>query len=184
MIWGLPGQLVMVELASTGKGVVAAVFACSLANARFLPMVVSFLPQIANRSFTLVQLIIYAQLLSINSWAMCQRQFPTIEPAHRLFYYLVFATSILLAAAAGTLIGYHAAVALPNALVLGLIFSSPLFFALVLSSTARNAHRLALLLGCLMVPGLHAIFPSIDLLIAGAIGGSVAYCLRKRVERE
>ena len=41
LIWGLPGQLAMVELTRTGQGLVAIVFACSLANARFLPMVVS-----------------------------------------------------------------------------------------------------------------------------------------------
>jgi hypothetical protein len=34
----------MVELTTTGQGIVAIIFACSLANARFLPMVVSFMP--------------------------------------------------------------------------------------------------------------------------------------------
>ena len=30
LIWGLPGQLAMVELAGTGQGLIAIVFACSL----------------------------------------------------------------------------------------------------------------------------------------------------------
>ena len=35
LIWGLPGQLAMVELTATGQELVAIIFACSLANARF-----------------------------------------------------------------------------------------------------------------------------------------------------
>ena len=48
LIWGLPGQLAMVELTRTGQGMLAIVFACSLANARFLPMVVAFIPTLAR----------------------------------------------------------------------------------------------------------------------------------------
>jgi len=48
LIWGLPGQLAMVELTATGQGLVAIVCACSLANARFLPMVVSFVPAMSR----------------------------------------------------------------------------------------------------------------------------------------
>lgn len=180
LIWGLPGQLAMVELTRTGQGLIAIVFACSLANARFMPMVVAFIPTLARRQASLPRMLLDAQLLSINSWAMCMREFPRVEAAYRHRYYLTFASSILLAAVAGTLLGYHSAVLLPAAMVLGLIFVSPLFFALVLSAVPGRAERISMLLGCATIPAAHYFWPAIDLLITGVIGGSLGFALGKR----
>ena len=178
-IWGLPGQLAMVELTATGQGFLAIVFACSLANARFLPMVVSFVPAMSRSRASLPGMLLDAQLLSINSWAVCLREFPGIEPAYRHRYYVSFASSILLAAVAGTLLGYHGAVLLPAAVVLGLIFVSPLFFALVLSAVPGRAERFSMLLGCATIPLTHYLLPSVDLLITGFVGGSLGFALGK-----
>jgi len=179
LIWGLPGQLAMVELTATGQGFLAIVFACSLANARFLPMVVSFVPAMSRSRASLPGMLLDAQLLSINSWAVCLREFPGIEPAYRHRYYVSFASSILLAAVAGTLLGYHGAVLLPAAIVLGLIFVSPLFFALVLSAVPGRAERFSMLLGCATIPLTHYLLPSVDLLITGFVGGSLGFALGK-----
>ncbi len=175
LIWGLPGQLAMVELTATGQGMIAIVFACSLANARFMPMVVSFLPAMARRRAGLPRLLLDAQMLSINSWAMCLREFPNIDPAWRHLYYMTFAGSIMCAAVAGTLLGFYGAVLLPAVLVLGLIFTSPLFFALVLSAVPGRAERLSLVIGCATVPVAHNLLPSVDLLLTGLVGGSAGF---------
>ena len=177
LIWGLPGQLAMVELTTTGQSLFAIIFACSLANARFFPMVVSFIPTMTRQRTGFFQLALFAQLLSINSWAMCMRQFPDIDPDFRKFYYIVFAASILSAAIAGTLLGYYVSAILPDALLLGLIFLSPLFFALVLSAASKPGERASLILGCAVVPLAHLYFPDVDLLITGVVGGSLGYLL-------
>jgi predicted branched-subunit amino acid permease len=179
LIWGLPGQLAMVELTRTGQGMVAIVFACSLANARFMPMVVSFLPTLARERVSLPRMLLDAQLLSINSWAMCMREFPRVETSFRHRYYVTFASSILTAAVAGTLLGYHSAVLLPAPMVLGLIFTSPLFFALVLSAVPGRAERVSMLLGCATIPLAHYLWPEVDLLITGLVGGSFGFALDK-----
>jgi predicted branched-subunit amino acid permease len=179
LIWGLPGQLAMVELTATGQGLIAIVFACSLANARFLPMVVSFVPAMSRGRSNLFGMMLDAQLLSINSWAMCMREFPAVEPQYRHRYYLTFASSILAAAVLGTLIGYHGAVLFPAIMLLGLIFISPLFFALVLCAVPSRAERLSMLIGCLTVPIAHYFFPSVDLLITGLVGGSLGFAAGK-----
>jgi predicted branched-subunit amino acid permease len=179
LIWGLPGQLAMVELTRTGQGLLAIVFACSLANARFMPMVVAFIPTLARGQVSLARMLLDAQLLSINSWAMCMREFPRVESAYRHRYYVIFASSILSAAVAGTLLGYHGAVLLPASMVLGLIFVSPLFFALVLSAVPGRAERISMLLGCATIPVAHYFWPAVDLLITGVIGGSLGFALGK-----
>ena len=175
LIWGLPGQLAMVELTTTGQGIVAIVFACSLANARFLPMVVSFIPAMSRDKLGLSRMILDAQLLSINSWTMCLREFPGVAADFRHLYFLTFASSILLSAILGTTIGYHGAVLFPDSLVLGLIFISPLFFALVLSAVPERAARISLVLGCVTIPVTHYLFPSVDLMITGVVGGSLGF---------
>jgi len=177
LIWGLPGQLAMVELTSTGQGLLTVIFACSLANARFFPMVVSFIPTMIRSKTSFPALVFYAQLLSINSWAMCMRQFPSIVAEYRRLYYVVFALTILSAAIAGTLLGYYASAVLPDTLVLGLIFLSPLFFALVLSAVPQATARASLILGCLVIPLAHYYFPSVDLLVTGLVGGSIGFFL-------
>jgi len=169
----------MVELTSTGQGIVAIVFACSLANARFLPMVVSFVPAMSRGSSNLFGRSLDAQLLSINSWAMCLREFPNIDTRFRHRYYVTFASCILMAAVIGTLFGYHGAVLLPAAVVLGLIFVSPLFFALVLSAVPGCAQRLSMVLGCATIPVANFLFPSLDLLITGVVGGSLGFAAGK-----
>jgi predicted branched-subunit amino acid permease len=179
LIWGLPGQLAMVELTRTGQGLIAIVFACSLANARFMPMVVAFIPTLARGQVSLARMLLDAQLLSINSWAMCMREFPRVESAYRHRYYVIFASSILSAAVAGTLLGYHGAVLLPASMVLGLIFVSPLFFALVLSAVPGRSERISMLLGCATIPVAHYFWPAVDLLITGVIGGSLGFALGK-----
>ncbi|MEM7562632.1 MAG: AzlC family ABC transporter permease [Pseudomonadota bacterium] len=183
IVWGLPGQLAMVELTATGQSLFSIIFACSLANARFMPMVVSFIPMMLRREASIGGMLRDAQLLSINSWAMCQREFPQVDPAFRHLYYLIFASSIMLAAVIGTLIGYHSSVLLPTNIVLGLIFVSPLFFALVLSAVRGLAERLSLFLGCVIVPLAHHWFPSVDLLITGIVGGSLGFALGQWWER-
>lgn len=175
LIWGLPGQLAMVELTATGQGFIAIVFACSLANARFLPMVVSFVPAMSRSRLNIAGMLLDAQLLSINSWAVCLREFPHVEPEFRHRYYVTFASSILAAAVVGTLLGYHGAVLLPGALVLGLIFVSPLFFALVLAAVPGRAERISMMLGCATIPIAHYLLPSVDLLITGIVGGSLGF---------
>lgn len=174
-IWGLPGQLAMVELTVTGQGLIAIVVACSLANARFMPMVVSFIPAMARGGASVWRQLLDAQMLSINSWAVCMREFPRVEAQWRPLYYRTFAGFILGAAVLGTLLGYYGAVILPAVIVLGLIFTSPLFFALVLATTPGHAERLSMLAGCAIVPVAGHFYPSIDLLITGVAGGTVGF---------
>lgn len=183
LIWGLPGQIAMVDLTVAGHGLVATVMACSLANARFLPMVVSFLPTIRQGNPRPLGMFVSAQLLSINSWAMCLKAFPGIEPAYRRFYYTVFAVSILSAAVAGTFLGYQASGVMPEPMLLGFVFLSPLFFALVLTAVPDRGGRLSLLFGCLVMLVANALVPKVDLLVTGLVGGSAGFFVGRRWPR-
>ncbi|MGU9958032.1 MAG: AzlC family ABC transporter permease [Arenicellales bacterium WSBS_2016_MAG_OTU3] len=179
LIWGLPGQVAMAELFMGGSGMIAAVLGCSLANARFLPMTVSFLPLVHTGVKSKRLLFLMGQMLSINSWAMCQRAFPSIAPDWRRYYYLCFATTILIAAVIGTLIGFYAANVLPTSLVVSLIFLSPLFFALVLAGNKNNGVIISMFLGVGLMLLLHSVMPDTDLLVSGFVAGTAGFLLSR-----
>ena len=89
-IWGLPGQLTLVEMHVAGASLFFVVLGVALANARFLPMVVSFMPLMPSRSSNVASRFVLAQMLSINSWAAGLRRFPDITPELRRRYYVLF----------------------------------------------------------------------------------------------
>ena len=179
-IWGLPGQVVMVEMESAGAGFVAIVVACSLANARFLPMTISFLPLVQQGVRSKFALLGLGQLLSINSWVMCQRVFPNIAPALRRSYYVAFAGTILSVAIVGTAAGYYAAGVLPRPVTLGFLFINPLFFALVLADMPGRSVAMAMIFGAVLSPFIHLLSSDWGLLLTGVIAGSLAFFISRR----
>ena len=108
-VWGLPGQVALVELHSAGVPILLAILACSFANARFMPMAVSFIPLIRPGVSRYGWMFVLVQLLSINSWAAGQRAFPDITPTLRVHYYWLFALICMMAGLVGTTVGFFLA---------------------------------------------------------------------------
>jgi len=179
-IWGLPGQVALVELHAAGAETAATLLASSLANARFLPMAVAFLPlmrkDLAHKAwgFALVQ------LMSINTWVAALRVAPRLGGPERRRYYLIFSGVVMAAALAGTALGFQASGALPEAVTLGLIFLNPIFFALMFAGSTDRRIIVALLLGALAGPALHPFLPQYGLLVTGVAAGTAAFFLTRR----
>lgn len=182
-IWGLPGQVALVELYSGGGELAAVVMASSLANARFLPMAVALMPLLRRGlkrggwSYALVQ------LMSINTWAAALRTAPSYGGRQLRLYFLVFAATCLTAACSGTAIGYFAAGSLPRPVTLGLIFLNPLFFALLFAGSKGRAVVLALVIGALVGPLVHLVLPDWGVLVTGVAAGTLAFALSRFLAR-
>lgn len=179
-IWGLPGQLTLVEMHIAGASIFFVVLGVALANARFLPMVVSFMPLMPGRSSRLASNFALAQMLSINSWAAGLRRFPDIQPELRRRYYVLFGMICMGSGVAGTVIGYVSVALLPHEIALGLIFMNPLFFAVLLAGVKARPALIALLVGAPLGLLFHLITPDLDLLLTGAVGGSLAFFMTKK----
>ena len=176
-VWGLPGQVALAELYAAGIPAFFVVLAVSLANARFLPMAVSFIPLMRKSARSFGWMFVFVQLMSINSWAAGLRRFDDIEPTLRQRYYLVFALICMAAGLTGTLLGFVGVVAMPRPIALGLIFLNPLFFAVLLAGSRSRMAILALLIGAPLGPFFHAVSPEWGLLATGILGGSAAFWL-------
>ena len=183
-IWGLPGQLALVEMHVAGVSAFFVILGVSLANARFLPMVVSFMPLMnMERSRTRWNFAL-VQMLSINSWAAGLKRFPEIEQNLRRRYYIVFAVICMSAGILGTVIGYVGVGLMPRPIALGLIFMNPLFFAVLLAGVQSRASMIALIVGAPLGVIFHLVTPDLDLLLTGAVGGTLAFWLNRRLPNQ
>ena len=180
-IWGLPGQVALAELYAVGTPALFIILAVSLANARFMPMAVSFIPLMRHHVHSYGWMFLLVQLMSINSWAAGLRRFDGIEPGLRRRYYVVFALICMSSGLLGTVVGYVGVVAMPRPVALGLIFLNPLFFAVLLAGSRTRLAALALIIGAPLGPLCHLLSPDWGLLTAGALGGTAAFLINRRL---
>lgn len=182
-IWGLPGQLAMAELYASGAGLLVIVVASSLANARFLPLTVAFMPILRPGLRRPGWLFLLSQFISINTWAAGMRTCPTLRPPLRYSYFVAFYAVCLTAALLGTTAGYLATDTLPRPVTLGLVFLNPVFFALLLAAPQGYAAAMALVLGALIGPPLYILSPDWGVPAAGLIAGTATFLLSRGKRR-
>jgi predicted branched-subunit amino acid permease len=182
-IWGLPGQIAFAELYATGAPVLAIVLAVSLANVRFLPMIVAMMPLfgegVKNRAWHYV----LAQLASVNTWAAAMRVCPHLPHELRAPYYVGFSIVCLLSGLAGTATGFVLAVELPPVVTLSLVFLNPVYFTIVFADVRHRSGVIALLIGAVGGPLFYQVSTDWGLLATGGIGGALAYFVDRILRR-
>jgi predicted branched-subunit amino acid permease len=176
-VWGLPGQIALAELYAAGGEIVAVAMAVSLANARFLPMAISFMPLLQPGLARRAWLYALVQFISVNTWAAGLRVCPGLVGVERRRYFAVFGAVCMMAALLGTAAGHLAAAGLPQPVTYGLVFLNPVFFALIFADARDRATIFALLIGAVVGPLLHLVSPDWGLLATGVIAGTAAYWL-------
>jgi len=176
-IWGLPGQVALAELRSVGADLIAILVGVSVANARFLLMVMSFLPLVRTPQTKRWEELVMAQLLSTFSWAASRRVFPELTSPQRIVYFVMYAIVCILGATLGTMAGYLGADTMPPSINLAILFLNPVFFALVFADTKERSVVIALVLGAIAGPLLHLLSSDWGLTIAGFGAGTAAFLL-------
>jgi predicted branched-subunit amino acid permease len=175
-IWALPGQIALIELRALGTAAPALVLAVMLTSARFLPMAVTLLPLLRHPSYRPWHYYLAGHFVAMTGWAVAVRRCPTLPVEQRLPYFLGLTIALWLACLAGTAAGYFASGSLNEMVTLGLVFLNPVYFILILGGEVR--HRLgvlALLCGALAGPLMQLLTPQWGLLVAGVLGGTIAF---------
>jgi len=181
-IWGLPGQVAMVELYAVGLPIFAIVVASSMANMRFMPMCVVLIPHFRGNSTAMRWRYLLAQMLSINIWTVFMRHGPGLAPEDRLPFYLGVSVTCLIGGVLGTTIGYVASGILPLYVTVSLVFLNPAYFVFVFSSVRYRNCIIAVILGALTGPLLYQVSPDWSVPATGVIAGTVAYYFDKWLE--
>ncbi len=174
-IWGLPGQIVMVEMVAVGAPVVAIAMGVAAANARFLPMTLAITPHLTQWKASWPKRMLFAQFVTLTPWAAALQRFPTMVQAERIPYYTGFSLVCLIGAVFGTYLGHTLAGVLPRPLTLSLMFLSPAFFAMIFAGVQQRAGVIALICGALIGPSLHSWSISWGTPLTGIIAGSFAF---------
>jgi len=183
LVWGLPGQIAMVELYALGAPVIAVMVAASAANARFLPMVLSVMPLFNETPTRRRWHYAVAHFMSLNPWAAMMRDGSRMNPAYRTPYFAGFAGVCIGAALIGTAAGFLMAGALPRGVTLSLVFLNPVFFTLVFVNTRDRGQILAVLAGIVAGPLFHLLSADWGLVLTGAVAGTGAYLVDRRIRR-
>ena len=182
MIWGLPGQVVHVELYGLGAPLIAIVLGVAGANARFLPMTLSMMPVFDGAPHNRRWNYFLAQFISINTWAEMLNRGHQIKADRRMAYFLGFSLTCMIAGIIGVFNGYMLFESMPKMISLCLIFLVPIYFGLLMSNTIHPPFLLAFVSGCLLGPPMHLLTQEWGLLLSGVISGSLAFMLRNRLK--
>jgi predicted branched-subunit amino acid permease len=183
-IWALPGQLVMVDMWQLGAPMIAILLAVMLTNARFLPMTVTLMPVIRDRSHPEWLYYVAAQCVAMSSWIICMRRGHEMPARHRVAFLIGLAAGfIAIGVCAGT-VGYYIAESIPPVAQIGMVFLAPVYFVVFLIVEVRT-RMVAIALACGGVAGplLYALTPQWSVLLAGFVGGSLAFALHRALER-
>ncbi len=181
LVYGMAGQIVLLQFAAPGAGGAAlpAALGATAANARFFPMAVALAPWLGQGRARWLAL----PFIAITPWAAAMRRLPALPAPARLPWFLGFGLASWIAAALATAAGHALAPALDPALRAALLFANPLYFALLIAMEATGGTRparLAILLGVLAAPVALLLPPAWGLLGAGLLGGTLAFLLGRR----
>lgn len=174
LVFGMPGQLVLLQ----AGGGVSAVPAGLFANSRFLPMAIAIAPLFG---LWRARNLLAAPFIAVTPWAAGMRSLPGLAPEWRLRWFVAFGLACFAASAAGMLAGHAMGRLLEGGAQAALVFVNPLYFALLIALDLRwPKPRAAALCGaaaalpCLWLPA------GVALLAAGLLGGTLAFWITRR----
>lgn len=180
IVWALPSQVVFVGIVGAGAALPAVMIAVSLSAVRFMPMVMAWAPVVRGPATPRLVLVFLSWFVAITAWVFAMTHLPQLPRRARAPFFAGFAmglTSINLCvvAASYVLIG-----GFPPWIAAALVMLTPIYFLFALWGAARmSADRYAMLAGLVLGPAFALLTPDLDLLLAGLVGGSLAYGLAR-----
>lgn len=183
LMFALPGQVVLLEMAITGSSAIAIALAVTLTSTRFITMTVTLFPQLHEKDRN-HRLYASVHLLAMTAWAISMREFDRIELKHRSSYFIGLGLLCWLISIPGTVLGFYLAGMVPVAVTLGLIFINPLFFLLTFTEVKPWVNRIAIGLGFVMGPFFFILDRDTSLLTTGLVAGTIAYLFDRKVLRK
>lgn len=177
-IWALPSQVVYVGAVASGASAIATIIAVALSAIRLLPMTVALVPVIRDKSFPTPFLYVVSHFVAITGWVVTMRFAPEIPRHARAAFFsgiglALWSTNVVVTAVSHTLTG-----AMPALLTAALYFMVAIYFLTSLTVAARfKGEVFALFFGLVLGPAFTLIYPQLDILLAGLIGGTLGYVI-------
>jgi predicted branched-subunit amino acid permease len=185
LMWAGPAQVLLFGSLAAGAALPLVAIAILFSSLRFLPMTMSLMPLLNEPKRPTWQLLLAAHLVAITNWAEGMRRLPDMPAQERYPYFCGFGTTVLVSGTLATALGYYLVAAMPPVLAAALLFTTPMFFTVNLTAAARSAGDwlpIAISVAIIAVAP-FTIGTDYDLMVAGVLGGSIAYAIQRARRR-
>ena len=183
-VWALPAQVVFVGIVGSGASLPAVALAVALSSVRFMPMLMAWTPMVRGTRTSRWRLLAASWFVAVTSWVFAMSRLPALERDARLPYFVGFGTALMLANVVLVALSHTLLGAVPALVGAALVFLTPNYFLMALWGAARlDADRWALGFGLVLGPVASTFVPELDLLVAGVVGGTLAYVTARLLRR-
>jgi len=180
-IYALPGQLVMTESFLVGASLINIFLSVWLVNFRLYPMSVALVPILKHKSQPRWKYYLSCHMIAVSSWLIMKDSYKKIDKKYRLDFWFGIGCGTLSAAVISTLLGYSISDYLTKEMMIGLAIVNPVYFLCMMIGAMNNLKIIvAVISGALLGPILYLITPEWSILIAGIVGGSIAFLIKDK----
>ena len=176
LVWALPGQVVFVGSVASGASMATVVLAVSLSAVRFMPMVMAWTPVVRAPGTPRTLLYFLSWFVAVTAWVFAMTRLPHLPREARAPFFAGFGMGLTVINMGVVAASYVMIADLAPWLAAALMMLTPVYFLLALWSAGRAfSERLAMVVGLVLGPLFHFVTPRFDLLLAGFLGGTLAY---------
>ncbi len=184
MIWALPSQLILIGSIFAGAALPATFLAVALSAIRLMPMTAALVPEIKNPKTPTWLLLILSHFVAITAWVYSMDKTRELPRNVRVSFFAGAGGCIWAFNTAVIGISYGIVSDLPLMAIGALFFLTPVYFLMTLWRSARDySIYIAMVFGLILGPVFAQIWPEIDILLAGVVGGSLSTLIYVLIER-
>lgn len=182
-VWALPAKIIVVGAVTAGATLPAAAVAVALSSVRLMPMVVSLVPRLRGEHTRKRTLLFLSHFVAITCWVFAMERIDRVPREARVPFFAGFAITLTTVNTVIVALMFNLMGQLPALVTGALAFLTPAYFLMSLyGSSTQAASRLGLLTGMVLLPPANWLFPQLDILVAGILGGLLAFFGGRMVE--
>ena len=176
LTYALPGSLVMAESMLIGASLLNIFLAVWFVNARLYPMAVSLFPLMMHKSQPKWKYYFSCHFIAVSAWLIMKSNYKKIPKEYRIDYWIGIGSATVSVSVIGTFIGFSFSEYLNKDMMIGLAILNPVYFLCMMVGASKTIPvTLSVLLGTILGPIIYLFSPEWSILLAGVIGGTIAY---------
>lgn len=184
IVWALPANVILVGSIMSGANLLTAFLAVTLSSIRLMPMVAALIPEIRGPKTPTWLLLLLSHFIAITAWVFAMERVQSVPRDGRVAFFAGFGVTLVAANMLLVAIVYRFVADFPPVVAGCLFFLTPTYFLASIWSSARHpVIYVALGLGLVAGPLFYVLVPEFDILLAGLIGGTLAWQLERMWRR-
>ena len=176
LTYALPGSLVMAESLLVGASLLNIFLAVWFVNARLYPMAVSLFPLMMHKNQPKWKYYFSCHFIAVSAWLIMKSNYKTVPKEQRIDYWIGIGSATWSVAVLGTFIGFYFSEYLNKDMMMGLAILNPVYFLCMMVGASKTIQiTSSVILGTVLGPIFYFLSPEWSILLAGVIGGTIAY---------